>query len=452
MADEVQNELDNQSNIVESSTDSNSFFLKPGDTINGKSLNRIFSILAKNDEVIAGNFKNVPGIWFCKWYDNEREKGYNKGDFFWVNTENAENFIRDNNKKIRELANKNPYVLKKLPPWKNNDSEIFDMYYNVLTGYFDDKVSKRLYPMYYLGEISNNFQIIVSQKDQNKDIPGTVEALSSWKHFAVNTDEDYENILFIINKYITEAINRHENTYHLPTAQITQKDIDAILSNYMDEDFSNVNFPYPKNYISNDFHTTGMDCVTAYVRKPYANRKVGKFYIEETWFRKWKSGYLEHGGIIDVRNYLNDYGDLVTIPFKWKLLDSGSKFYQLDYLGINSQTAINVNESYQKPPGDNLISVLHELDNLIVDNSEYSPIYYSDNYTVSLVPIQQQFTLENDIGNVDSYSELGNYSVNENVLNVVIDSEHSTKEYFSFKYNANTTPRYYSYYVTGFCL
>lgn len=442
---------DESSNIIETSDNINDFLLSEEDEINGNSLNKIFLRFLANDLKISKSFKDIPGVWFCKWYNSTKGKGsgkgYNKGDFFWLNTENVEDFIRDNNQKIRDLANVNPFVTKKLPKWKNNDSEIYEQYYNVLTGYIGEGMSKSLSPLYEIGEISNNFQIVVSQKDNNTDL---VNELSSWKNFAVNTDADYENILFTINRLTLSAMQVHIDEYHLGGVSYTQKDID-ILSNYADDDFSNVKFMYPKNYVANDFHTNGLDIVDVYVRKPYSEDNVSGLYIEETWFRKWKSGYLEHGGIIDVRKYLNDKKDLVIIPFSWRFLDNGSKFYKMDFLGSSSGDPIEVDESTQIPPGDNLISVLYELDKLIIDSSEYSPTYYSDDYTVSLVPIQQQYSEQNTVGNIESYANIGYRSINENVLNVVLDEENCTKDHFAFKYNANTTPNYYSYYVTGFC-
>ena len=451
MADEV--ELDDSSNFVGSSTNIDNFKLKDGETPDGRTLNPILARLIANDEAIAGSFENVPGVWFCRWFDNDLAKGYSKGDFFWVNTENVENFIRDNNKKIRDLANKSPFVSEKLPPWKNNDSEVFEMYYNALTGYSDNFLSKALQPIYYIGNLSNNFQIIVSQKDRNKDIPGTDNALSSWKNFAVNTDEDYERIMFTINHLATEAVSRHEENYHkLKNDAITQNDIYVLSVGYANEDFSNVKFSYPKNYVRNNFSSIGMDCVDVFVKRPYSSNTINGLYVEETWFRKWKSGYLEHGGLINVRRYLNERGDLVTVPFKWRMLDDNSKFYKFDYLGINEDNPIEIDESYLDPPGDNLISVLYELDSLIIDNSEYSPTYYSTDYSVILTPMQQQFEDLTSVDGIESYQNLGNGSIKNNILNCTVEVERSTKESFSFKYDPITTPDYYYYYVTGFCL
>ena len=450
MAEET---IEEPSNILEPSTYTENFLLKDGETPDGPILNSIFQRLFANDQAIAGSFKEVPGVWFCKWYDNELAKGYDRGDFFWVNTENVENFIRDNNQKIRELANKNPFVGKKLPIWKNNDTEVFEMYYNALTGYVDDKVSKSLPPIYYLGELSNNFNLIVSQKNHNKDVPGTVEALSSWKNFAVNTDSDFENMLIVINRNVLSAMDRHLDQYHLGSkVQPTQENIDHLSTAYANEDFTNLSLAFPPNYVENNFLTKGLDCVEAYVRKPYPELRLGNFSVEENWFRKWKSGFLEHGGIIDVRNHLDQTGSLVKISFNWKMLSDGSRYLQRDFLGASSTDPIRIDESYQIPPGDDLIEVLRELDSLFVDGSDYSPNFCNSNYIISLVPIQQQFIAENTLGNVESYSGLGDHNPRDNVLNTSIIRDLCDEKTMYIKWNPNSTTTFYSYYVTGFCL
>lgn len=421
------------------------FFLDPEEQITTASLNKIFSEFAKTDEEIAGKFKDAPGVWFCKWYDDGNIDGYSKGDFFWVNTEDAEKFIQDNHQKIQELANKNPFFTKKLPNWKNNDQEIFDLYYSAMQGYVDQNISKALPPIFHIGQLSNEFNIIVSQKDHNKDYPDQEET-SSWKRFAVNTEEDAEKIKFTINNHILSAISDHNTEFHLGNTTPTQTQFQN-LSNYANEDFSNVKFSYPENFLANNFSASGLDCVDVFVKKPYGTRKIGNSNVEQTWFRKWKSGFLEHGGIIDVRNYLNQDKTMVVVPFRWKFVDDGSKFYQSAVLGEDSDPITIANNDPDSSNG-NLIKVLYELDSLIVGDSEFSPTYQINDYTISLVPIQQT-TTNPDLGTVESYNGLGNSRAGvDNVLDTTIIN--CSLDHFSFGYDPATTPNYYSYYVRGF--
>jgi hypothetical protein len=67
----------------------------------------------------------------------------------------------------------------------------------------------------------------------------------------------------------------------------------------------------------------GFDCVVKFVRKRYSDTSV-------KWFRLWKSGYLEQGGLFDASEpsgndqifYGNLTGKLATVNFNWKYKDN----------------------------------------------------------------------------------------------------------------------------------
>lgn len=424
------------------------FIINDGDVNDNSVYNSIVKRLLENDLYVYGAFGNIPGIWFCKWYNNGNLSGYGKGDFFWLNTQDVTRWMKDNSETIQEYANKNPYVTVKLPEWKSNDPEIYDRYYNVLTGYFETTMAGHMSALYELGQLSDRFQIIVSQKDNNKD---PITTLSSWKKFVVNSDEDYEDILTKIDANIISALNRHLIEYHFGNDVLTDEIIES-LSDYMDEDFKNASYAYPQNFIVNDGECEGLDSVQVYVRKPFNPRGSEGAIQEYVWFRKWQSGFLEHGGIVNVT--LSDYlvsGSYVQIPFGWKMLDKNSRAYQVSFIGDTDNNQIEVDERHETPPGDNLVSVLYELSSLKVSNSEYAPVFSSTNYVVTICPVQPTYTAAvSGLTSVLPYDGLGRYARQKNTLNHTIDHENLFKEYFRFNYDSQNTPKYYAYYAAGF--
>jgi hypothetical protein len=86
----------------------------------------------------------------------------------------------------------------------------------------------------------------------------------------------------------------------------------------MMNDFSNASNvqKYNKTSIRN---MSGFDSILKFVCKRYGDNNL-------KWFRIWKSGYLEHGGIIDINDVKGGdsvyYGDsenkMFTVFFDWK--------------------------------------------------------------------------------------------------------------------------------------
>ena len=417
------------------------FTLSSEDSINAKTLNPIIDQLINNDLYIYGQYDKIPGYWKCKWYNDQNIEGYSKGDFFWLNTESITTFMQSKWKEIQKYANENPFILSNLPDWKANDEEVYSQYYNVLTGYTDPTKSKPLQALYEIGELSAPVQLVISLADNNKE---SISNQDYWKKVLVNTDQDYETIIDVIYENISSVMEEHIKDYHFGYEEYNDT-LSSKLSLYVNEDFSNISASMPKNFIDNDGESIGFDVVEYFVSKPIPG--LSSKVAENTWFRLWKSGYLEHGGIVDIHRYLNyKLSTLVTIPFNWEIVEGDSRVYDVRYLAKDPNTLLKIDESREIPPGDDYISVLYELEHLVVNGSTAAPYYANSNYTVTLTPVE---VVDSGIG-TESYLGLGDNSIENNVLRSAIELDSVNPVSFSFKYNSKNTPQYYSYYVAGF--
>lgn len=429
---------------VSYSTDINDFLINKDDPLDSGTLNKIFRNFLNNDKAIYGNFDNIPGLWFCKWFNDPKVKGYAQGDFFWLNTEKETAFIRDNSRIIQELINANPFVSKKLSDFKLNDDISFNEYNNALTGYIDQNMSAPLSAIYEIGHLSSRVQLITSQTEDNKY---PISDKNHWKRFCCNTIEDEDTIAERVSRDSVKTINEHSIEYHFSGIE-PDPSVFAELSNYTDVDFNNVANMYPKNYLANNYRCEGFDNVIYYVKKPISFKNDGSIY-QNTWVRLWQSGFLEHGGTINILNYLNELSTHIIIPLKWKLLDNGAKVYDRLILGIGDK-ALSVNNKTENS-ADDILSVLSERHELKIDNSEYTPFYSTLDYTITLTPIQASVTVnDREIVNELPYQNLGNFAIQRNTLNTQLDMDLIKKDSFGFRYYPENTPEFYSYYCAGF--
>lgn len=432
-------------------TDLNNYILSIDDQINitsNSKLEQIFNQFIDNDLYIYGNFNKIPQFWFCKWYNDNRISGYNRGDFFWINTADRDSFLNDNAKQIQEYANVNPFISTKLPTWNKTNGDIYNAYATVLSGYNKGDISKALPPLWDIGFLSGPSQLLISQIDNNKH---QLNEEKYWKPFLV-TENDRDLIEQFIYSKIADTIAAHINNYHFSGENPTEQDINS-LSLYANADFSNVDNMYPKNYLANGNSSSGFDIVDTYFKKPYPDRSISGEVSEMVWFRLWKSGFLEHGGIINIEHYRNN--DKIIIPFNWELISDNACAYEIKYLGNGNNNAISVN--LENSRSNEFLSVLYELDksiyNITINSNSNSstiknaPIYYDTNYTIQLFPIYNASS--NSVAN--GYTNLGNYSLYNNIKNNNITLNGLSVAGFSFNYSSQNTAKYYSYYIGGYC-
>ena len=433
------------------------FTLSKEDVISER-LNVILQNFTANDAYVYGKFDEIPTIWKCLWYNDPAVEGYKKGDFFWLNTEDKSSYLKNNAEEIREAANANPMIINKLPKWKANDETIYNQYNNVLTGYIDDKKSSPMQPYAELGELSSCVQLVVSQKNNNKDLTYT----SSWKKFLIDDDDNDQIKLYSISA-VYKILQQHEYDYHFGEERegINSYEFKSNLQNvinnldiYVNKDFTGIAASYPQNYLKNDLSCAGFDTVEYFVKKPYPDRAINGFTVEHQWFRKWRSGFLEHGGFIKTENYLDTLNNKVNVNFNWDISGDSSKLFDIKYLADKNSKIIEIDESEDIPPGDNVLSVLYELDKQTIDQLygkiETAPIYHNNDYNLNLTPVYKTAGLSS-MADTDSYENLGNYITSRNVVNTAVKVSSYKKTGFSLDYDPVNTPRYYMYYATGFC-
>lgn len=428
----------------------------------GRTINDVFQQLLNNDLEIYGNFEKIPGIWECKWYNDDRIEGYAKGDFFWLNTEDLEQFLKTNANKIKEYTDVNPFVKEKLPVYKGGDTVVFDQYVNALTGYIaKDNNSKRLSALYEIGYLSACTQLIVSQCDNNK-YPITDK--NHWKKFFID-DEDKIALNSIVLTNITKTLVNHINLYHFggmePTAENKEE-----LKTFINKDFSldtlsNLHV-LANNYLnSKQEKSTGLNSVRYYIKCPVIRNTSAeiKNIAENRWFRLWRSGFLEHGGTLNT-NYLfvNNDRTKIRIPLQWKYTQYGAKNYQIKYIGIETQDKRIIADSIENSAIDAL-SVLFELpeSNFSILNSNLSQIYTKNDYMIHITPyyILNTNPEATDGANpivsyTTAYENLGNFSPEMNSLNSCYNISTKQPQYFEMSYNSENIPSYISYYCTGY--
>ena len=272
-----------------------------GDRISTVLINKIISRLVANDNSVLPSTYRIPYVWEATWFNNPSAKRYMKGDAVWINTERPQEFISENKDRIYSyLYNSSEYkdrILRCGDDWKKQ----YELYLEVIN-------SGKLY---WLGDITKPAQIRVCKEDNVSSPPDDDRF---WEDF-FNIRDDEKTRTEIIKEFerITEEqFESHLSSYH-------PESYDGFnMGEYMVNDFSNASNlqNYNKTSIRN---MSGFDSIKKFVCKRYGNNNV-------KWFRIWSSGYLEHGGIVDIGdiqgNDTDEYGDskgkFYTVYFDWK--------------------------------------------------------------------------------------------------------------------------------------
>ena len=157
-------------------------------------LKNIFRYLLENDLKIRNEFVNVIGLWECLWYNDDSIPGYSKGDFFWLNTQNVNEFLANYSTKIKNYADKCTKFKVDLPEFSSADPKIVEQYYNMLTGYVGEGMTAPASALYEIGDLSEPIQLRISLIDNNK-FP--IHDDRYWRSFFVSDPE--EDVAYIQN-------------------------------------------------------------------------------------------------------------------------------------------------------------------------------------------------------------------------------------------------------------
>lgn len=407
-----------------------SFFYPYTEAYTEKSISDRFAKLLENDKYIANHFLLAPGIWHCSWYNDSLIPGYSMGDICWLNTTNITSFINDNYLNIKKYSDNNPVIHKNLKDYIEGNDEIFEQYYNVLTGYTDDS-GVLLSALYEVGQLSKPIQLFVSLKDNNKN---SLNDRNAWRPFFVDDYDTVEPFLQdLIRNKICSVFKEHNNNYHLHNEDLTAIDLNTLVN----LDCSNFYLGY-QHYNLNKEHWSGFDFVKYFIKHPYKDANSTKI-VQNQWFRLWNSGYLEHGGVLNINNMISA-DNVLSVNLKWKLTDDIIMAYNDGVLSKNGNI-ISVDES--EYAGDNFINLITEITDLKVEDSEYAICYDTPNYQISLSPIL--VNTDNDIYNKAIYKK----PIDNAVLNHIYINKINTDS-FSLHINNHHSTLYYSYNTAGY--
>lgn len=270
------------------------------DAVDKMQLDSAAELMVQNDNHLLPQSDLKPSIWCCRWYNtvlsksNRNQYCYDKGDMVWLNTENLEEFALANKDYICSVAQKNSILAPLLAKAESGGTaELVEFLKDVVSGKTTGNQSKL--PLYCIGDVLEPAKIRVSLSADNDHLP-TDNAW--WRDFFVDTDSSKlsKQLESKFYQLLSGYYETHMKQYHLSGIQDWWRDQNngvsqTLSSQYLLKDFSNVTdvqeySPAPGTTDS------GFDYVVYYFHKSYGDPKTCK------WFRVWKSGYLEHGGIV----------------------------------------------------------------------------------------------------------------------------------------------------------
>lgn len=254
--------------------------------------------LIENDESLINTLQNKPGVWECKWYNDDKIPGYQKGAAVWINTEDIDQFINARYDDIEHYILNSRYRGEYLSI-SGDTQQTMQLFKNVCNG------SNGYDRLYYLGDINQCAQVKVSiLSSNNKDLPTVT---SSWANaFRLSSAQSYRDIITSETKdFLEQSLSTHIQNYHL--SSMTMKEL---TSTYLLNDFSNISLkqnPQTHNIKNRTKAMSGFDRVIMFADKKDS-------YGGHRWFRLWSSGYLEHGGQLICAGT----SKVITVDLSWK--------------------------------------------------------------------------------------------------------------------------------------
>jgi len=291
-------------------------------------VNTALKNLVENDQSFLESGAR-PGVWERRWYNDVGNKSlyYRKGDAVWLNTEPADEFV------AAHTADIDVYVqgcaqtrYKYLSLSSEGDlAGIRKLYRDMALGLGDFDVG-----IYYLGNLLDPVQVRISLSDDN-DRPPTDDRY--WADFFDRSkDKAYyrAQILSAMEPHISAALDRHLREYHLSGLS----DPEEFYGRYLRADLSNISKRQKfVNHAQYQEDMTGFDHVML-----FGKRNAGGGQCQ--WFRLWKSGMLEHGGIVRVGGSSHDCGinnsaaRLYTVNLGWDYAGKTAPVYDFPVAGV----------------------------------------------------------------------------------------------------------------------
>lgn len=400
------------------------------DRVDIESIDDMMDSMVANDNKIIPSYGVTPKIWKCKWYNGAKRNLYQQGQAVWVNTEDLDEFVASHKSVILDTINNNSTLRNIYKKLDGDEDSIYNLCKDVVTG----KVSGNSegLPLYYIGKITDKTQIRISLSNDNDKLP-TDNAY--WKDFFINNDKSkfQQQVFDRTTELCKQYLEQHLIDYHLSgiydfwlSSEGIPSDIDDF---YLKTDMSNIQ--HPAEY-SNDpgSKSKGIDYVLYFNDKQY-DQTCWK------WFRVWRSGLLEHGGIVDVRKARN-LGDQLVLNDK----NGKSTHYQVN---LNWSGASGLAPTYRY--GRDSSGFYFDGNTIDVGDGQKiqidginNQISYENHYIVSITPITNGITPYQNMNPTDGVSQCYYYMTKD------VDCMTNT----SFRFLVNKEANIYSYYVRGF--
>ena len=289
--------------------------------------------LINNDQSLVNNGNFSPKIWEAKWLLDSSSPGYNQGQAVWINTDSPQSLINTRYNtvlKYVKLLHNSEY--ERID--KNNQRELNKFLIKAIDGWTDKKTY-----FFYVGDMTKPAQIRISLKNDNKETPDK----DSWKDFYIKNDEDEnkKKLLSCLDDILDTGLSNHIANYHLSSISIEELNQFVHKDISVDLDTMNIQEFYDHNYCNK---MDGFDYVLKSQYKTSGN--------EKQWYRLWRSGYLECGGVIAVHGgQLNNISlkKLFTDPVPLYNYNMGVNGYEYgfgSFMGKNVSTTINIKNRY----------------------------------------------------------------------------------------------------------
>lgn len=389
-------------------------------------VNGRFIQMVSNDVSIYPLNDRLPSIWECKWYNKSTIQGYKKGDAVWLNTEDVNQFIQIHKDDILNYALNNENLKYIFQDTDITDQERFSLYKDILSGFVDENGIK-YEPLYYLGDITQPVQLRVCIDDNGglgtHALPTDDNhwcdflSVSPYEYNKKLFDDEYLNIL-------SDQFDKHISNYHISIPQ------SYLSANFLRINLDNIDYQSKKAVqkpilnMSESLSRNGFDSVKFFIRKKFYNNTY-------KWFRLWTSGFLEHGGTINLAQ-------------------------PTEYESIKYQTTSDINGTSEK---------CYKIDlDWIFNSANKAPTYNYDmlrfeNYYIGM---KKFLDSENYQGEVGEYDETDNITKDKR-YNIVISPLKGVKMgYGAMSTNTQTNKSFcfipiqdcneYSYYCSGFSI
>ena len=305
--------------------------------LTSRSLNTPLSLLVENDNEMLAPNDYVPSIWECKWFNDSTIAGYLKGDVVWKWTATEDQFLCSYMQLVQKYAAENPrlngYLTLSISPFDNEIER--QKYENVISGYSENGGKPLFGPMFdFCMDYSNGSaeykpsmhvgqyepQLFISLVDDNKSL---LSDEACWVNAVI---KDSKQLSAYIESQLDNMMYKHVQDYHFGGLSSEEEFDDVLLA----KDFSNFDIKKVYNQLKMHNHSAymnqqGMDYVVSFAKQSLPSHLSGENDNRalHRWCRVWNSGYVEHGGIVEVLaardlpscNSLSDYE--VSVELDW---------------------------------------------------------------------------------------------------------------------------------------